>query len=266
MLSSDEKIILQELSQSNPLAYKLFMKREDEYFNTIKLGCHELRNKVALISSILQLLNLTNPELSDLPRWNHLNTDVKELVQAFTDISVYRYADKVSCEETPLSTIVSQIYDTIKNTYPDIHNLINLTINSKSIASQEFNSLDNMYINTDITRLVKAVSCLIDNAVNASYGLIKLSGINSVTPIEVNIVYTTYDDDISQISHLDISVNNIGDGPDEQMLPVMFLPFRSSDPNRIGLGLSIAHEIVDALNGKLYYEQRENICSFNISF
>ena len=92
MLSDNDKQILNKLKDEYPEAYELFERREEEHRRLLKQGCHDIRNIVTLLSGSYQLLGLTNPQLNSIPRYVTMGSDIKNLVKAFNDFAMYRYA------------------------------------------------------------------------------------------------------------------------------------------------------------------------------
>ena len=240
MLSSDEKQILEQLKETNPDAYQLFLNLEEKHFTNIKYGCHELRNMVTLISGAYQLLNLTQPQLASVSRWKQMGDDIKGLVRAFDDISVLRYSHKLTPAKIPLSNLTSNIKEYIRSNYPD------------KAYHISFDSSCECELNTDISHLSTAVCRLIDNAIEAA-------DFNNVSSLPVRIKIH------NEGAYLKIAVSNIGAGPSENMKSCMYDPFKSDKTGHLGLGLSIVNETADAMNGTITYSQHEALCTFELS-
>lgn len=109
MLSDNDKQILNKLKDEYPEAYELFERREEEHRRLLKQGCHDIRNIVTLLSGSYQLLGLTNPQLNSIPRYVTMGSDIKNLVKAFNDVAMYRYAAAISPSDVCIYDIKSML-------------------------------------------------------------------------------------------------------------------------------------------------------------
>ena len=109
MLSDNDKQILNKLKDEYPEAYELFERREEEHRRLLKQGCHDIRNIVTLLSGSYQLLGLTNPQLNSIPRYVTMGSDIKNLVKAFNDVAMYRYAAAISPSDVCIHDIKSML-------------------------------------------------------------------------------------------------------------------------------------------------------------
>lgn len=242
MLSSTDKLILENLKTTNPEAYDLFIRTEAEHKEVVKRGCHDVRNIITVISGAYQLLDLTNKDLSALPRWNQLGKDIKYLIEAFNRIGCYRYADNVTLTQTSVSELTQLLNEYSNAHYPD-----NCFIYSLQLSQS--------HIITDGSKLFEALAHLIDNAAEA-----------------VNIASDLHSRDITlsiaenkEPHMLEIVIGNCCHTPDAKIIHNITEPFISNKSNRIGLGLSIAARTIDALKGSLLYDFSNNYCTVKIA-
>lgn len=238
MLSDNDKLILNKLKDEYPEAYELFERREEEHRNLLKKGCHDIRNIVTLLSGSYQLLGLTNPQLNSIPRYVTMGSDIKNLVKAFNDVALFRYAATVSPSDIHIYDIQSMLETYISENYIDNYQNIHI-----------FCACMNDTISIDAARLVNAIGCLIANAIEAS---------GSMTAIDITI-YCDND------SHLSISVQNHGDSPSTDISDVMFSPFTTNKQDHLGLGLAIAAETANAMDGSLCWEHADGLTRFIIT-
>lgn len=238
MLSDNDKQILNKLKDEYPEAYELFERREEEHRKLLKQGCHDIRNIVTLLSGSYQLLGLTNPQLNSIPRYVTMGSDIKNLVKAFNDVAMFRYAATISPSDVCIYDIKSMLDTYISNNLPTSHPDINITC-----------ACTNETISLDAARLVNAVGCMIANALEAS---------DSVTPIDVTI---HCDSDIS----LDVTVQNHGNCPSPDIADIMFTPFSTDKQEHLGLGLAIAAETANAMDGSISWAHNDGLTSFTIS-
>ena len=126
MLSDNDKQILNKLKDEYPEAYELFERREEEHRRLLKQGCHDIRNIVTLLSGSYQLLGLTNPQLNSIPRYVTMGSDIKNLVKAFNDVAMYRYAAAISPSDVCIHDIKSMLDTYISNNFPTAHPDINI--------------------------------------------------------------------------------------------------------------------------------------------
>lgn len=238
MLSENDKQLLSRLQAEYPEAYDFYIRREKEHQKLLKTGCHDLRNIVTLISGSYQLLGLTNPQLSSIPRFARMGEDIKLLTNAFNDIALYRYAAVISPSTVSLSSIEAGLREFIHEKYAAAEDRLILVCDNPDSC-----------ISTDALRLSTAICCLISNAVEASdFG----SPAASVT-----ITLETSSD-----SHFHAEVINCGTCPSPDMSRTMFEPFQSDKTDHLGLGLAIASETADALGGNIIWNHFDGITSF----
>ena len=242
MLSSIDKLILENLKNTNPEAYDLFLRTEAEHKEVVKRGCHDVRNIITVISGAYQLLDLTNKDLSALPRWTQLGKDIKYLIEAFNRIGYYRYADNVNIEHTTVTELIHRINEYSTAQYPD----------SSFVYSTRLNQPD---IVTDITKLYEALAHLIDNAVEA---------VNSCTDSCCKEIAVSIFEN-KETHTLEITIANACQTPDARIINSLTEPFISNKSNRIGLGLSIAARTISALNGTLCYDFTNDYCTINVT-
>ncbi len=238
MLSDSDKQILSRLKNEDPEAYDFFERREAEHKELLKKGCHDLRNIVTLLSGSYQLLKITKPQFNNIPRFVTMGSDIKSLVKAFNDIALFRYAAAISPCEVRISDFKLMLDDYISNNYSDFFSKIDILY-----------SPDDVYVYIDTSRLINAVGCLISNAIEAS---------DFSTPITI-IISSINDYNIS------ISVQNHGECPSPDIADTILLPFCTDKQEHLGLGLAIASETADAMNGKLYWNHADGFTCFTIT-
>ena len=235
MLTENDKQILSNLKTANPEAHDLFLRREAEHKESLKTGCHDIRNIVTLLSGSYQLLGLTTPVLNSIPRFSQLGDDIRSLVKAFNDIALFRYSGTVSPAHSHLSVIESNIRRNIADEHADIADTIEI-ICEKPDAE----------IFTDTSKLAVAAGCLITNAIEAC------------TASATIAVYLSVESD----NTLSISVSDCGAAPAAEIHEKMFSPFCSDKQGHLGLGLAIAAETADALGGSIACSHKSGITSF----
>lgn len=238
MLSDSDKQILFKLKTEYPEAYDFFERREEEHKELLKKGCHDIRNIVTLLSGSYQLLGLTTPQLNTIPRFVTMGSDIKSLVKAFNDIALFRYAAAISPAYTNISDLKNMIMEYISYNYSDFSDNINIVCNESDFS---------IYI--DAQRLVNAVGCLISNAIEAS---------DFEAPVTISI-------QTCDANRLDISVQNHGERPKPEIADTMLSPFCTSKQEHLGLGLAIAAETADAMNGNIRWEHNNGFTCFTIS-
>ncbi len=227
MLSDSDKQIISKLKTEYPEAYDFFERHEAEHRELLKKGCHDIRNIVTLLSGSYQLLGLTNPQLNTIPRFVTMGNDIKSLVKAFNDIALFRYASTLSPTDTNISELKPMLLEYISNNYADFLDDINITCDT-----------DNAFMCIDAPRLVNAVGCLIANATEAS---------DFSTKINIDIR-------LCDENTLVISVKNHGKCPSPDIADRLLQPFCTDKQEHLGLGLAIAAETADAMNGNVSWE------------
>lgn len=194
---------------------------------------HELRSPLARMRLITEML----PE--------HKNKDkmIDEIIYLEGMISNLLLSDKLS---TPYSNINYQKIK-IKNLLIKIMDLSNITLSKINIDNQ----IPDKYIIVDETKMIVAIRNLIDNA--NKYG--------NDTIIDLKI--------FQKENNIQISISNQYEKINEDELKNIFLPFYRMQSTKhkahgFGLGLTICKKIIEAHNGTIDFDAKNDEITFHI--
>lgn len=224
MLTLNDKEYLEELKTSNPQIHEFIMHIMSDTKQDIKVACHDICNIISLIFGNYQLLELTNPQLCDNPRWTQMNDDLRYLISSMEAISFFRYSDMVSLTSTNLDEYIN---DTL--TY----------LKSKSeFAGLSFsicNDAKGTTVNLDQVKTKFIFEAILNNVVDR-------------TP-ESNIIIHIEKDD----SNLYINISDNSTFVPFDIRDTMFNPFVTDKQRHLGLSLASCFQIMMAQNGSIEY-------------
>ena len=224
ILTLNDKKYLEELKTSNPEIYEFIMHIMDDTKQDIKVACHDICNIISLIFGNYQLLELTNSQLSDNPRWLQMNDDLRYLISSMEAISFFRYADKVSLTPTNLDAYLNDTLTYLK-AKPEFAGL-NFTICNDAV---------NTTINLDQNKTKFIFEAILNNVVDR-------------TP-ESNIVIHIEKDD----SNLYMNISDDSTFVPFDIRDTMFNPFVTDKQRHLGLSLASCFQIMMAQNGTIEY-------------
>jgi len=199
---------------------------------------HEVRNPLASIKGAIEILE---DELGpESPRREFAELAVKEIERIDKMVGEFlRFARpaKLAVERSDINSVVGSVVSLIEN---------QALSQSVLIKKELSNSVPELSIDAEQIRQV-----LLNLAINALQA-VKKGG---------QIVFKTNLKDGSCI----ITVEDTGDGISEENLPKIFDPFFSTKEKGVGLGLSIAHRIINGHHGKLSARRTDTGTVFEIS-
>lgn len=191
---------------------------------------HDLRNPIAGILGIVGLTKLSPLSPSLLEKLDHIERSARrmsEMIEAILDFTRTRFAGRLPISPAPvdLRELCGHVVDELTAGHPGRA----ITVETRGDATGRW----------DPGRLAQVVSNLVGNAL--------LHG-DSTTPVRLSIKGDT--------EVVVLAVNNQGRTINEELIPVVFEPFRrgegaSARPGGIGLGLHIVKQIVTAHGGSV---------------
>ena len=195
-----------------------------EFSFTLSRLSHEIRNPVSLISSELQLMASSYPELCSCRQWDSLMDNleyVKELLNEFSDFS---HAGTVH----PVSMDPCEFLNTILSCEKPTLDYLGITLEThiEDISASVF--LDRIKMRQVIFNLIRN-SC---EAIDHPDGKITVS------------LFSTE-------SGICISIQDNGCGMTNEQLQNIFRPFITYKSGGTGLGLAVTAEIIAAHHGQL---------------
>ena len=198
---------------------------------------HELRTPTAIVEGHLKLLNRwgkDDPQILDESLAASLNeiTRMKTLVQEMLDLS---RAEQVQIhyqhEETPIISVVTQIFHNFQMLYPDFLFYLDQDIDQER------------YVNVYRNHLEQILVILLDNAVKYS--------------LDRREIHISLSETLSKVQ---IAIQDFGEGMSQEDQQKIFNRFYRIDKARTresgghGLGLAIAKELLEGYNGDISVE------------
>ena len=198
---------------------------------------HEIKNYITCISSSLQLIEKTHPEVTDYPYWKDTISDVWALKKMVIEISSARLCSKLNTEMISLNSFFAEL----KNSYTAL-------CGSKDFLCSFKTEPDLPELPIDSDRLKRAIFNLIKNSYEA------MDGTGEIT--------------VSARSEADfvcIDVIDSGGGISPDYLEKIVTPFSTTKQTGTGLGLLITKQTVEAHGGHLSVDSRPHDgCTFSI--
>ena len=196
---------------------------------TTRAMMHEICNVVTLISSSLQLIEKSHPEVGDFKYWNTTREDLQYLRSLLADISQFNTCDHLSLSRTDITALLRDIISSFENNSPHI-----------AFTFQTEPALP--LILCDRTRLRQVFINLIKNACEA---------LQNTTDARITISISVSD---NSDATLIITFKDNGCGIEPEHLPSIFTPMVSFKQGGSGLGLAISKKIIEAHKGSLQAE------------
>jgi nitrogen fixation/metabolism regulation signal transduction histidine kinase len=147
---------------------------------------------------------------------------MKAIVNTFSD---YAKTPTISRGAVDINALLSGVVELFRSAYP-------------SATVETHLAADLPLISGDVTRLRQVMNNLIKNAFEAS-----------PEPANAHIIVATSTTQYAQADHVEIRIEDRGDGVPEQLLQNIFEPYVSSKARGTGLGLAIVKKIVEEHNG-----------------
>ncbi|MCC6707059.1 MAG: HAMP domain-containing protein [Gammaproteobacteria bacterium] len=147
---------------------------------------------------------------------------MKAIVNTFSD---YAKTPTISRGAVDINALLSGVIELFRSAYPGA------TVETHLAA-------DLPPLSGDVTRLRQVMNNLIKNAFEAS-----------PEPANAHIIISTSTTQYAQADHVEIRIEDRGDGLPEQLLQNIFEPYVSSKARGTGLGLAIVKKIVEEHNG-----------------
>lgn len=227
MLKYEDFQQINQLKKNNKEIYDFIKKLSDFCLETLSLGCHDLKNHAAFISSYCQLALLKDLPLTQTTEFSRIETGTRELTNLLNRISLFRYSfcdtDFTACT---LDTVWEITTNILREALPDV---------SYTIIGREKleNSPYQIWCNPE--NMAQAISAVIINAIEAC---VDYDAIITFSLEEKN-------------GYIHFSVTDNGCKFTEKMLADGITPFITEKLTHTGLGLSIAAITLYMQNGNL---------------
>lgn len=231
MLSQEDKIKLQELTESNPDFKIIVNKMIEEQAYTLSKFSHEIRNPLTLINSSLQIIEAQHPEVADFKYWEETLNDLKYLRLLLDDLSSYNNGSHLNITSINIVELVQSICVTFKLSMDNVNKCFRFRCD-KNIP----------LIEGDPVKIRQAILNILKNAMDAT----EENGC-------ISLLLACPD-----ASHIQVNVTDNGCGIPEEYHSTLFCPFVTHKTNGTGLGLAIAMRVAEAHNGTLTFSSASN--------
>ncbi len=193
-----------------------------DYCSLSKLS-HELNNPLTIISSTLQLLTYSHPELSKDELWLQLSEDINYMKLILKDLSDYNTGHKVNLIPTDITPMLSQIKQAFDPLAMEQQKDFHLYLQK-----------DLPLLQCDVIKFKQALINLVKNAFEAT---------DAHDTIDIHVT--------AKWHRLLITVSDSGSGIPKNHLNSIFQTFTTYKKDGTGLGLPITQQIVHAHGGTI---------------
>ncbi|HRX29859.1 MAG TPA: HAMP domain-containing sensor histidine kinase [Saprospiraceae bacterium] len=233
MLINDYNNLAEELSQSAELLART--ERDMAWREMAKQVAHEIKNPLTPMKLSMQYLEKAidaNPEKAKelIQRISStLIEQIENLNQIASEFSNFAKMPSTTNENVILNEVVETIHDLFRKRED-----MDISLNEP---------IEDLTVYADRNQLVRILNNLVKNAIQA-------------IPHDKKgkIVISLYKSDKDAI----ISIQDNGTGIPESMRDKVFTPNFTTKSSGTGLGLAISANMIDTMNGKIYFETEEN--------
>lgn len=223
MLSHIDICRMNRLMEHNPEAKKIIEQLLQNHQTIVSLISHEIRNPLTLISSSLQLMEQTHPEVRDFSNWDQTMQDLDFLCQLLSELSAYNNGSTLRYQVFSLQELLRSV-------------AVSFAISLEN-ASVSFRSSIDPAIKDyagDQIKLREVLLNLLKNARESQADEIVLSASSGC-----------------DTSGIQISIRDNGCGIKQNQLDQIFQAFHTTKQEGTGLGLSLSKRIIEAHHGTL---------------
>ena len=202
-----------------------YKQQKQEFHFTLSKFSHEIRNPLALISSELQMMAGSHPEVRDFSEWNDILDNIDHIRCLLDELSGYQNAERISLTETDFILCL----DSILNSFRPTLNYLGITLKTCIPCSHP-------PLNLDRTKIRQAFLNLLRNAQESIQN--PHTGVIQVTASAVPGGFS-------------VSIRDNGCGMTASQMEKIFCPFVTYKPGGTGLGLAVTRQIIEAHHGTL---------------
>ena len=205
----------------------IITQSKKEFQSMLSTFSHEIRNPLALITSEMQMLSDSQPQLCFNEHWDNIMENLTYIRELLDELSRYQNAGHISLVQTDLSICLDRITNSFR---PALDYL--------GISFETDIPRDLPQISLDQTKIRQALFNLLRNAqesIQHAHGKIQIAA--------------------SAVSDgIQITVHDNGCGMTAQQTEQIFFPFVTYKPGGTGLGLAVTRQIIEAHHGTLRVE------------
>lgn len=202
-----------------------YKQQKQEFHFTLSKFSHEIRNPLALISSELQMMARSHPEVRDFSEWNDILDNIDHIRCLLDELSGYQNAERLYPTETDFILYL----DSILNSFRPALDYLGITLKTCIPRSHP-------PLNLDQTKIRQAFLNLLRNAQESIQN--PHTGVIQVTASAVPGGFS-------------VSVRDNGCGMTASQMEKIFCPFVTYKPGGTGLGLAVTRQIIEAHHGTL---------------
>ena len=202
-----------------------YKQQKQEFHFTLSKFSHEIRNPLALISSELQMMARSHPEVRDFSEWNDILDNIDHIRCLLDELSGFQNAERLSPTETDFILCL----DSILNSFRPALDYLGITLKTCIPCSHP-------PLNLDQTKIRQAFLNLLRNAQESIQN--PHTGVIQVTASAVPGGFS-------------VSVRDNGCGMTASQMEKIFCPFVTYKPGGTGLGLAVTRQIIEAHHGTL---------------
>lgn len=202
-----------------------YKQQKQEFHFTLSKFSHEIRNPLALISSELQMMAGSHPEVRDFSEWNDILDNIDHIRCLLDELSGYQNAEQLYPTETDFILCL----DSILNSFRPALDYLGITLKTCIPCSHP-------PLNLDQTKIRQAFLNLLRNAQESIQN--PHTGVIQVTASAVPGGFS-------------VSVRDNGCGMTASQMEKIFCPFVTYKPGGTGLGLAVTRQIIEAHHGTL---------------
>ena len=241
MFASNTEEQLLELMKDNEELKEKFNQYKQELSFFLSRMTHDIKNPLTLMSSSLQLMEKRDPTLAELPYWDSVKADLKDVFSLLDQLRNFNYGDQLTLLPTDLTTLLMELRASFEAyaREKDLRLTITLEENCHPYVDQWL---------CDPVKLKEALINLLKNAIEAA----EENGL-------VSIVCSF------SSSQLSIAITNTGNTLKIAELEKMGTPFYTTKPGGTGLGLPTVHKIIAAHKGQLTIDSYDDKTTFTVS-
>lgn len=202
-----------------------YKQQKQEFHFTLSKFSHEIRNPLALISSELQMMAGSHPEIRDFSEWNDILDNIDHIRCLLDEFSGYQNAERLSPTETDFILCLNSIL----NSFRPALNYLGITLKTCIPCNHP-------PLNLDQTKIRQAFLNLLRNAQESIQN--PHTGVIQVTASAVPGGFS-------------VSIRDNGCGMTASQMEKIFRPFVTYKPGGTGLGLAVTRQIIEAHHGTL---------------
>ena len=213
------------LMNENSDAKHIITQLLENHHTSVSTISHEIRNPLTLISSSLQVMEIQNPQLKEIPHWKQTMSDVNFMIELLQELSSFNHVNVLHYTAFSMEKLLKNISISFAISLNSLNSNIEFT---SSIPSNLGNFIG------DKIKIEQALINLLKNAQEA---------VTTVGRIHLN----------AQREHNNfiITLHDTGCGIPKDKLDSVFEPFVTFKKNGTGLGLPISRQIAEAHGGTL---------------